>query len=153
MSVVFVVAPAVVAGWPILCGAIAGAAGILGYKALGVSKCIQAEESAGSFVEVSLENSEVIADAMKREGEFVVAKDDVTATFRRAADGRCTVHVTGKNKTQEELSAIGTELVGRVTQQYAYNQVVTEMKKQGFNIVNEEVGTDQTIRISVCKYV
>lgn len=34
MSCMFVVVPAVVVGWPILCGAIAGAAGALGYKAL-----------------------------------------------------------------------------------------------------------------------
>ena len=34
MSVVFVVTPMVVAGWPILCGAVAAAAASLGYKAL-----------------------------------------------------------------------------------------------------------------------
>lgn len=151
MSVVFIVAPAVVASWPILCGAIAGAAAALGYKALDAGSLQNLETD--TSVEVSLEGSEVIADAMKRESEFVITKGDVTARFQRAADGRCTVHVSGQNMTSQELSTVGRELIGRVTQQYAYNRVVSEMKKQGFTITSEEIAADQTIRVNVCKYV
>lgn len=152
MSVVFVVAPAVVASWPLLCSAVAGAAAVLGYKALSAGETLM-DEKVDRSVEVSLEGSEVIADAMKRESEFVITKGDITARFSRAADGRCTVHVSGHNVSEEELSAAGRELVGQVTQQYAYNRVVSEMKKQGFTITSEEVGTDRTIRINVRKFV
>ena len=152
MSVVFVVAPAVVASWPLLCGAVAGAAAVLGYKALSAGETLM-DEKVDRSVEVSLEGSEVIADAMKRESEFVITNGDITARFSRAADGRCTVHVSGHNVSEEELSAAGRELVGQVTQQYAYNRVVSEMKKQGFTITSEEVGTDRTIRINVRKFV
>ena len=152
LSVVFIVAPVVVASWPILCGAIAGAAVALGYKAVDAGSILQNLEKDTS-VEVSLEGSEVIADAMKRESEFVITKGDVTARFQRAADGRCTVHVSGQNMTNQELSTVGRELIGRVTQQYAYNRVVSEMKKQGFTITSEEIAADQTIRVNVCKYV
>jgi hypothetical protein len=151
LSVVFIVAPAVVASWPILCGAIAGAAAALGYKALDCGSLQNLETD--TSVEVSLEGSEVIADTMKRESEFVITKGDVTARFQRAADGRCTVHVSGQNMTNQELSTVGRELIGRVTQQYAYNRVVSEMKKQGFTITSEEIAADQTIRVNVCKYV
>lgn len=153
MSVVFVVVPAVVASWPVLCGAIAGAAGVLGYKALNVGKSLAVEKPSDTWIEISLEGSEVVADAMKRESEFVIGKDDVTATFSRSADGRCTVHVSGLNKTSDELTAIGRELLNQVTQQYAYNRVVSEMKNQGFSITNEEITADRTIRVNVCKYV
>ena len=153
MSVVFVVAPAVLASWPILCGAVAGAAAALGYKALSVEDSLAKCGKLDSWVDVSLEGSEIIADAMRRESEFIIAKDDVTATFRREADGRCTVHVGGVNKTEEELNRIGQELVGKVTQQYAYHKVVTEMKNQGFTVTNEEITADRTIRIQVQKFV
>ena len=153
MSVVFIVAPAVVASWPILCGVIAAAAGTLGFKALNTGQRIDARQSAEAFVEIPLEASEVVADAMKRESAFVIANDEVVATFKRAADGRCIVHVSGKDKTEQELTAAGRQILGRVTQQYAYNKVLTELKSQGFTVTNEEVANDQTIRIRVSKYV
>lgn len=154
LSVVFIVIPAVVVSWPILCGAVAGAAAVMGYKARTVAVAVnQEEEVSETWAEVSLEGSEVIADSMKRESEFVIANGEVTARFRRAADGCCTVHVSGDNKTQAELDAIGHDLIGRVTQQYAYHKVVSEMKKQGFTITSEEVAADRTIRVNVSRFV
>ena len=155
MSCIFVVVPAVVVGWPVLCGAIAGAAGVLGFKALQAGK-EQAQidaESLENWVEIPVSGSEIIADAMARESQFTIRKDDIMATFSRAADGRCMVHVKGASKTDQELQAIGKELVGRVTQQYAYNKVVSELKNQGFAVTHEEVASDQSIRIQVSKFV
>jgi hypothetical protein len=136
-----------------LCGAIAGAAGTLGYKAHQTGKKLAAKDTNEANTEISLADSKIIAESMKRDSEFSITRDNVVATFRRTADGRCSVHLTGKDKTEEELQAIGQELVGRVTQQYAYNKVVTDLKKRGFTVTNEEVAADQTIRISVSKYV
>ena len=155
MSVMFVVAPAVAAvGWPLLCGAIAAASASLGYKALATDARVDAggvelEQS----IDITLENSSIVAESMKRESRFVITRDDITATFERAANGRCAVHVAGKNRSEHELNAIGKELVGRVTQQYAYNKVMTELKSQGFTVNEEEVSNDQTIRIHVSKFV
>lgn len=153
MSVVFIVTPMVVAGWPLLCGAVAAAAGSLGYKALVHEQVDEIEKSTENWVEIPLEDSQVVADSMARESQFTIRKDNVTATFSRSADGRCTVHVSGQNVPESELNKIGQELVGRVTQQYAYNKVVTELKAQGFTVTNEEVTNDQAIRIHVSKYV
>lgn len=156
MSVVFVVAPVVVAGWPILCGAVAGAAGALGYKILKSENCedlrIDDVEDTSS-VEVQLEGSRVIADQMKRDSRFSITNGDVTATFSRSIDGGCTVHVSGRDRTQEQLSEIGRQILGQVAQQYAYNKVVTELKTQGFSVTQESIAADQTIRIRVSKYV
>jgi hypothetical protein len=153
LSVVFIVAPAVVASWPVLCGAIAGAAGLLGYRAIKGGTETAAKGSAEKSVEIPLEGSQVVADAMKRDSRFSVQRDDVTATFTRDADGRCTVHVAGLNRSDEELAELGQELVDRVTQQYAYHKVVSELKSRGFTVTHEDVAADQTIRIHVSKYV
>ncbi len=137
-----------------LCGAAAAAASVLGYKALTPrEETVEGEEQEENWVEIPIEDSQLVAESMARESEFTIKKDDVTATFSRSADGRCTVHVKGQNRTDEELSAIGRELVGRVTQQYAYNKVMTELKAQGFTVTAEEVTNDQAIRIHVSKYV
>jgi hypothetical protein len=151
---VSVLAPAVVAGWPILCGAIA-AAGSLGYRALKCDSAVSCADQSQTqnWVDIPIEDSQVVADSMARESEFVIRNDDVVATFRRSADGRCTVHVAGDNKTESELAAVGRDLVGRVTQQYAYNKVISELKAQGFSVTNEEITNDQTIRIRVTKFV
>ena len=153
VSVVFVVAPMVVAGWPIMCAAIAAAAGALGYKALASGNTVESERESECWVEIPIEDSQIIAESMARESQFTINKDDLTATFSRSADGRCVVHVSGENMSDEQLQSVGRELVGRVTQQYAYNKVVTELKSQGFTVTDEEVTADQAIRIHVTKYV
>mgnify|MGYP001049215121 CR=1 FL=1 len=151
MSVEFLVVPAVAASWPVLCGAAAAAAAALGYRTVQESAGTRTAETVQTTVE--LDAGKVVADSMAVGGSLTVAKDDVTATFHRTADGRATVHVAGAGRSDAELEAIGKELVGRVTQQYAYNKVLTELKRQGFTVANEEVTQDQTIRVRVSRYV
>ena len=153
MSVVFVVAPAVIAGWPLICGAVAGAAGTLGYKILKSADRDLLDQAEDSSVEVQLAGSEVIADSMQRDSRFAITNGDITATFMRGADGSCSVHVAGKNRTQQELTEAGNQILGQITQQYAYNKVVTELKSQGFAITQEDVSADKSIRIRVSKYI
>ncbi len=155
MSVVFIVVPVVAAGWPIMCGAIAAAAGALGYTTLAAGSCrvTLPERDGTNAVVIPLEDSQVVAETMARESQFTIVRDEISATFSRAADGRCMVHVAGENKTDAELDAVGKELIGHVTQQYAYNKVLTELKGQGFTVTSEEVTNDQMIRIHVSKYV
>lgn len=154
MSCMFVVVPAVAVGWPLLCGAIAAASASLGYKALTTDANLNTDKvDLEQSVDITLDNSSIVAESMKRESRFVITRDDIVATFERAANGRCVVHVTGKNRSDHELNAIGKELVGRVTQQYAYNKVMTELKSQGFTVNEEEVSNDKTIRIHVSKFV
>lgn len=157
MSVMITVVPVLVVGWPIMCAAVAAAAATLGYHSVKCGQDIDiinstAGKGSHKSVVIPLEDSQIVGEAMARESQFTINRDDVSATFRREADGRVTVHVAGNNKTERELSEIGQELAGRVTQQYAYNKVVTELKQQGFSITSEEVANDQTIRIRVSKY-
>jgi hypothetical protein len=153
MSCVFIVTTAVIVNPALLGAAITAVAGTLGFKALNKDKQFATEQPADKWVEISMNGSQIIGDTMKRESEFTIRRDDVTATFKREADGRCIVHISGKNKSENELQTIGQELVGRVTQQYAYNKVMSEMKNRGFTVTNEEVTADNTIKINISKYV
>ena len=55
----------------------------------------------------------------------------------------------GAGHSKAELRRIGEELINRVTQQYVYHRVVTELKERNLAIVDEEVDQDRTIRIRV----
>jgi hypothetical protein len=44
---------------------------------------------------------------------------------------------------------LGQDLIGRVTQQYVYHRLVTEMKERNMAVVHEEVDEDRTVRIRV----
>ena len=63
--------------------------------------------------------------------------------------GGLRVCMEGENRSKAELRKIGQELVDRVTQQYVYNRMVTELKQQHMNIVSEEVAEDRTVKIRV----
>lgn len=154
MSVCFVVVPTIAASWPALCGAVAAATGAIGYRTLRAASELENTSTVGqSSAQVTLNGSELLAESMQEGDQFAINNDDVTAVFRRAPDGRCTVNVSAPGRTQTELEAIGRDLMNRVTQQYAYNKIVTQMKSQGFTVNTEEVAEDQTIRIRVSKYV
>jgi hypothetical protein len=43
-------------------------------------------------------------------------------------------------------------LMDRVQQRYAYNKVLTETKSAGFNLVEESVGDDNVIRMTVRRW-
>jgi hypothetical protein len=40
-------------------------------------------------------------------------------------------------------------LIGRVTQQYAYHRIVTELKERNMVVLQEEVAEDKSVRIRV----
>lgn len=158
MSVIIAVAaPLAIVEWPLLCATAAGIASSLGYCVLKDAKQteeleIQQKEMENS-VEISLEKSHILGENLARGSSFILQKDDITTVFKRTTDGGCSVHVSGKNKTDQELRAIGDQLVNKITQQYTYNKVITELKKKGFSVDHEELSQDQTIRIQVSKYV
>ena len=57
--------------------------------------------------------------------------------------------VEGKGRSKGQLKQIGEDLIGRVTQQYAYHRIMTEMQERNMTVVHEEIDEDQTVRIRV----
>ena len=152
MSVFLVFTPALAAAWPTLVPAITGAVAALGYSLVrgraGQFK-VQKGQKAATGVELSLEHSEVVGKALSADEELTYDKEGVRVTFFRDASGRMGVHVSGPGKSEDELRRIGTELAQKVTQQFVYNNVMTELKKRNFAVVDERVDANDSVKIRV----
>jgi hypothetical protein len=158
MSCSFIVVPLIVAAgpvaWPLISAAIVGASAALGYQAVRV---VEGHESGefiddGDFtlgVDLVMDDSKVVCDALMRGESFLLRKEDITARFRINGRGCCTVHVEGPNTSIAELENAGRELMGRVRQQFAYAKVMADLEQRGFQITKQEVSEDRTIRVRV----
>lgn len=148
MSTVMVIAPLVIANWSVISAAVMGAVGTLGFVAVGESS--EKVETAGSTrTEIELENSEILDAAGGSGEELAIERDGIRAVFSRDARGTLRVCVEGNGVTKSQLKQIGEELIGRVTQQYVYDRVVTELNSRNMAIVGEEVSADRTVKIRV----
>lgn len=149
MSTVLVVTPIVIASWPAITAAVTAAVGTLGFTALREQEANLEESSSTNRAEIEVEDSEVLQEAGGSGEEIVVERDGIVARFSRDARGALKVCVEGRGHSKSELRRIGEELVGRVTQQYVYHRVVTELKQRNLAIVDEQVEEDRTVKIRV----
>lgn len=152
MSTVIILTPIIVASWPTITAAVAAAAVGLG---LTVKEEIQneVEVEVENQVEVEMENSEVVAKSMAVGKELVLTKGEITIRVRRDERGQCHVCAEGKGHTKAELKQIAEEFVQKLTQCYAYHLTVSELKNKEFQMVNEEVTEDGSIRLHVRRWV
>ena len=157
MSTVLVLTPVIIGSWPAITAAVAGAAAALGFMTKQAVKEMVADPSQDvevqQEVEVELEQSEVVATHMKAGQEIVLSKGNVEIRVRRDERGRCVVCATGAGLTQAELKQIAEQFAQKVTQCFVYDKVMRELKAKNFNLVNEEVMADQSIRIHVRRFV
>ena len=150
MSTVIVVAPLIIANWPVITAAVTAAIGTMGFSI--VRGAAQAERAAVSGVtrtEIEIEGAEILPDAASTAEELVVERDGVRAVFTRDARGALKVCMEGNGVSKSELKRIGEELIGRVTQQYVYHRVITELKQRNMAVVDEEIAADRTVKIRV----
>jgi hypothetical protein len=96
-----------------------------------------------------VEESEILAETAGTDQQIVVERDGVRAIFSRDSRGALKVCMEGEHLSKTQLQQIGEELIGRVTQQYAYHRIVTELKERRMTIVDEELAADQTVKIRV----
>ena len=155
MSAIIVLTPVVIASWPAIVAAVAGAASAVG---LIVGRTVEdslkeaVKEKAAEAVEVELADSEILAKDLAREKEIVLTKGDIELRVARDERGLCKVCAKGKGHSKAELKDIAEQFVQKMTQCFIYNRVASELKAKGFQTVNEEVMQDQTIRIHVRKW-
>ena len=152
-----VLTPVIISSWPAIAAAVAAAAAAMGLTMKESAKqAVQARAAtqvqAQEHVEVELRESEVIADQVSAGQEIVLNKEGIELRIRRDEHGRCVVCASGLGQTKEQLQAMAEEFSQRVTQCFMYNKVVTELKAKGFQVVNEEVMDDQSIRIHVRRW-
>jgi len=159
MSTVLIVAPLVITNWPVITAIVTAAVTTMGYAVVAdgvhtLSECCDEEYQEDRALqrvreEITLENSEILADARNRGEVLTVEKGNIKATFHRDARGTLRLTIEAIGLTKEQIRKIGDELIGRVTQQYAYHRLVTEMKERGMEIVEETIEDDDTVKIRV----
>lgn len=152
MSSVIVITPLIIAGWPIITAAVTAAVGSMGFSIVAgvdLNATSQVKGQTKTRAEIEVEDSEILAESSGRGGEIVVVRDDVRCVFTRDARGALKLCVEGEGHSKAELKRIGEELIGRVTQQYVYHRVVTELQDRGMAIVDEQVAADRTVKIRV----
>jgi hypothetical protein len=148
MSTVIVVAPLIIAGWPVITSAVAAAVGAMGFSIVSARaepRISEEEEKTREVIDV--EDSEILAESAAQ--EIVVERDGVRAVFSRDARGALKLCMEGHGHSKGDLRRIGEELLGRVTQQYAYHRIVSELKEHGMCVVDEQVSADRTVKIRV----
>lgn len=148
MSAVCVLSPIVIASWPAISAAIAGAAAAMGFSAQGMVSEESSTQNRGK-VETEIEDSEVVADGMGPQEKIVVQRDDITIEFGRDERGRCTVCVSGERHSDAALRKIGESVAGRVVQQFTYNKLISELKKRHYTVSDEQILRDDSVRIHV----
>ena len=156
MSTVLILTPVIISSWPAISAAVAGAATALGFvmhqTVQEVMAGVQTEEGVQN-VEVELAESEVLAQSLATNQQIVLTKGDIKIVVERDARGRCKVCASGKGHSKVELKQVAEEFTQKLTQCFVYNKVMKELKGKKFQIVNEEVTQDQSIRINVRRWV
>lgn len=155
MSTVLILTPVIIASWPAITAAVAGAAAALGLAVThSVKESVeQANAEVEQSVQVELAQSQVLAQSIATGKEIVVTKDNVELRVSRDQRGRCVVCAKGLGYSKAELKQIAEEFTQKLTQCFTYNRVVSELKNKNFQIVNEEVTEDESVRINVRRWV
>jgi hypothetical protein len=154
MSTVIILTPVIIANWPVITAAVVGAASAMGLVVKEtVKEEVKAMQTVEDSVEVEVANSEVVAKNMAIDKEMVLVKGDIEIRISKDERGRCKVCAKGKGHTKAELKALAEQFTQKMTQCFVYNRVATELKNKGFQMVNEEVMDDQSIRINVRRWV
>src|SRR5215212_4177047 len=150
MSTVLIVTPLIIAGWPVLTAAITAAVGTMGFAAAqGTGARVRQPSATTTRALIEVEDTEILAGSGGTGEQMVVERDGIRAIFSRDARGALKLCVEGRGQSEAELRRIGETLVGRVTQQYAYHRLISELKERQMSILDERVGEDQAIHIRV----
>jgi hypothetical protein len=152
MSAVCILTPVVIMAWPAFSAAVVAAASSLGYQVaseINSQRAGQVVNKGTGAVQLEIERSEVVTSQLGRDQRIAVSRNGVTVTFSRDARGKASLCVTGNGQSDETLRALGEELSQAVVQQYVYQKLMGEMRSRGFNVVEEEVNEDRSIRLKV----
>jgi hypothetical protein len=149
MSSIIVLTPIIIANWPVITAIVSAAVGTLGFSAVQAAEAEQSQVSGTTREEIEVDNSEILEHAGGRGEQIVVEREGLRAVFTRDARGSLRVCMEGLGYSKADLRKIGQELVDRVTQQYVYHRVITELKERNMHVASEEVAEDRTVKIRV----
>lgn len=156
MSTVLILAPVIISNWPAIAVAAAGAASALGFTMKQTAReMLEKDEQAATQenVELELAESQVLAQGLATDQKIVLTKGSMQITVQRDARGRCKVCASGKGLSKAELTQAAEEFTQKLTQCFIYDKVMKQLKGKNFQVVNEQVAQDESIRIHVRRWV
>ncbi len=156
MSTVLILAPVIISNWPAIAVAAAGAASALGFTMKQTAReMLEKDEQAAAQenVELELADSQVLAQGLATNQKIVLTKGSTQITVQRDARGRCKVCASGKGLSKAELKQAAEEFTQKLTQCFIYDKVMKQLKGKNFQVVNEQVAQDESIRIHVRRWV
>lgn len=150
MSGIFVLAP-VLAAAPVVLTATAAVATAMGFSMVsGKLEEWQGLQEAEDCVEFDINEARGLTALIAQQGPIVLQREGATVVFR-PGKGRVQMLVKGTG-TREELEALGQSVIDGISQQYAYHQVVSDLKARGFDKVEESQDEDGTIRLRLRRW-
>jgi len=156
MSTVLILAPVIISNWPAIAVAAAGAASALGFTMKQTAEeAVKRDEQAAAQenVELELAESQVLAQGLATDQKIVLTKGSAQITVQRDARGRCKVCASGRGLSKAELKQAAEEFTQKLTQCFIYDKVMKQLKGKNFQVVNEQVAQDESIRIHVRRWV
>ena len=152
MSSVVVVAPIIMASWPAITAAVTAAVGSMGFAiAAEGAEMSKAKVQEPTRAEIEVEDSEIMQEGVGTRQQVGAEREGIKAIFTRDARGGLKLCMEDKNHrlSKSELKKMGQDLLGRVTQQYVYHKLVSELKERNMTIVDEEVAADRTVKLRI----
>lgn len=155
MSTIIILTPIIIGSWPAISAAVVAAAAGLGLNVKEAIReaCQETVVSDQQVVEMELEGSQVLASQVASGKEMVLTKEGITLRISRDARGKCRICAEGKGYSKTELKRFAEEFTQKLTQCFVYNRTVTELKSKNFQMINEEITEDGTIRVHVRRWV
>ena len=148
MSTVIVLTPIIIANWPAIVAVVSAAVGTLGFSAVQED----ANRNIPGYGNDGEESRSTIArfspGRLAGRGNRRRARGIAGRFHPRCSRQSCGCCMEGKGYSKADLRNIGQELVDRVTQQYVYHRVMTEMKQRNMHVVSEEVAEDRTVKFA-----
>ncbi len=152
MGAIIVITPLIIASWPMITAAVPAAIGSLGFTVASAAAAnpnlTLAQQKTKTTAEIEVHDSDILANAVSA-AQLVVVREDVRVVFARDARGALKLCIEGHAHSKAELKKIGEELLGRVTQQYVYHRIVSELKDRNMTIVDEQVDAANSVKIRV----
>lgn len=154
MSGIFVVVP-ILAAAPVVLSATAAVAASMGFSMVsqGAEKLESMFHQTGqTMVEFDLAEARGLEALLREKGGIMLERQDASICFLpRKGRVQMLVRAHGQAST-EELETLGREVLDGITQQYAYHQVVSELKARGFSKVEETREEDGTLHLRLRRW-
>jgi hypothetical protein len=151
--------PIIIGSVSLLSSAFSNVAATLGYSVAGtvgssLFKGIKKQkvESEQKTVVIPFEETDIFEEQRVSKKGLQFNKDGISISLFKDTNGKYSLKLTGAGKSTEELKTIGTDMKGRITQQYVYHKVLTGLKSKRYVVVNEEINPERTVRIVLRRY-